>query len=360
MEYTAKTVSKAAIDTLLRRYCAAQLPPEGHFHYHQGVFLSGVEKMAHILNDESYYTYIKEWVDAMVASDGEFYCFNPGALDDLQPGILLFDILNRTGEEKYKRLLDKIIDVLSVYPENEEGGYFHMAGFPHQMWLDGLYMAGPLAVEYGVKYNREDLIKKAFKQMKLMYKHCKKEENGLLYHGWDCLKQAPWADKDGVSHEVWGRAAGWFAIGGLDMIELLPEGHEEKEEAKQILKDYLAAVLKYQDEETGLWYQVVDKGEKEGNWLEASCSMLFTCAVLKAIRLGILPEINLDNAKKGFCGLKRFINIDENGKFLLSGICVGTGIGDFDYYINRETSENDLHGMGAFLLMCAEMAKLEN
>ena len=357
MEYTALELANFAISTVQRRFPAALLPPEGHFHYHQGVFLSGVEKIACITNEKAHFDYIRDWVDAMVTPEEDFICFNPGALDDLQPGILLFGLLERTGDEKYRRLLEKLAALLPEWKRNSEGGYWHMAGMPDQMWLDGLYMAGPLAVAYGVRYDRPDLVSAAFQQMKLMHRHCLQPATGLLVHGWDCSKKADWADSEtGLAPEVWGRAAGWFAIGGLDMLEQLPEDHPERQWAQKVISDLVLALLRYQCQDTGLWYQVVDKGDQPGNWREASCSMLFTCAILRCIRLGLISESYMEAAVKGFCGVNSCVSLSDGGAFCLNNICVGTGIGSYAYYIARETSENDLHGMGAYLLLCAEMA----
>lgn len=359
MEYTITELAGLAIDTIARNFPAAKLPPEGHFHYHQGVFLSGVEKFSEASGKEEYFPYIQSWVDAMISPDGEPYCFNPGALDDLQPGILLFGLLQRTHNEKYQHLLERLTSLLPNWDKNEEGGYFHMTGMNDQMWLDGLYMAGPLAVRYGVEQQKPEFITSAFHQMRLMYHHCLKKESNLLLHGWDCSKKAEWANPDtGCAPEIWGRAMGWFLVGGLDMLELLPKKHEERVWAEKVIAELAASVLKYQDSQTGLWYQVVDKPNQTGNWHEVSCSMLFTCAVLRCIRLGLLPQETMRQAIQGIRGVLSCVRIENENTFLLNRICVGTGIGSYDYYIARETSTNDLHGMGAYLLLCAEAVKV--
>lgn len=359
MEYTITELANMAIETIATRFPAAKLPPEGHFHYHQGVFLSGMEKFSSASGKTECFSYLQSWVDAMISEDGEPHCFNPGALDDLQPGILLFGLLQRTGDEKYRRLLQRLTDLLPNWDKNEEGGYFHMTGMNDQMWLDGLYMAGPLAVRYGVEYQKPELISLAFHQMHLMYEHCLKPQSNLLVHGWDCSKKAEWADKQtGCAPEVWGRAMGWFVIGGLDMLELLPKEHEERVWAEKVVSDLVGSLLNYQDSETGLWYQVVDQPKRQGNWHEVSCSMLFTCALLRCIRLGLLPQEHMQQAILGLRGVFSCVRVEKEHTFSLNRICVGTGIGSYDYYIQRETSTNDLHGMGAYLLLCAEAVKV--
>ena len=81
-----------ACDTMMRKFEAEQLPPVGHFHYHQGVFLSGVYRTYLLTGDEKYFDYIKRWVDSNLDAVGNIKGFNPGQLDDLQPAIHLFPL----------------------------------------------------------------------------------------------------------------------------------------------------------------------------------------------------------------------------------------------------------------------------
>jgi unsaturated rhamnogalacturonyl hydrolase len=115
------------------------------------------------------------------------------------------------------------------------------------------------------------------------------------------------------------------------------------------------AIRRYQDDATGLWYQVIDKGERPDNWLENSCTSLYVHAIAKAMRFGYLEEKYLSYAWKGYQGVIDTLGFDENGRAVIGNICIGTGIGDYAHYIARPTSENDLHGAGAFILMCVEM-----
>lgn len=98
----------------------------------------------------------------------------------------------------------------------------------------------------------------------------------------------------------------------------------------------------------------MDKGGKEGNWLETSCSCLYTAAIVKAVHKGILPEQYLEQAVKGYEAVIHSLAW-EGEDLLVGGVCIGTGVGDYRHYCERPTSVNDLHGVGAFLLMCAQM-----
>lgn len=347
--------AEAAVETMMRKFQAEDLPPKGHFHYHQGVFLSGVYKIWQLNGEERYFQYMKDWVDSCITADGAVKDYDEGQLDDLQPGILLYPLYERTGEEKYRKVLDRIAEVLRAFPRNGEGGFWHKTCFPEQMWLDGLYMGGPIAAEYGVRFGDAGFFDLVAEQALMMEAKTRDAKTELWYHAWDYGKSQDWADGDtGRAPEFWGRSIGWVPVAVLDDLDFFPENHPKRGELERLVKELLIAVCRYQSED-GRWYQVVDKGYRPDDWLENSCSCLFAAALAKAVRVGLLPESFLENARRGYEGVIR--SLEWDGEDLLLGqVCIGTGVGDYAHYVNRPVSVNDLHGMGAFLIMCAEMA----
>ncbi|WP_168119884.1 glycoside hydrolase family 88 protein [Paenibacillus sp. HB172176] len=351
--------AEEACEALMFKYAPEELPPS-RFHYHQGVFLSGMTKYWQATGKKRYYDYMKAWVDSQVLEEGSIKHFNANELDDIQPGVLLFPLYEQTGDERYKKALHTLVPLLKDWKTNSSGGFWHKEHYPNQMWLDGLYMAGPIAVEFGKTFGDSSYFDKMTFQAILMEKHTKDPVTGLLYHGWDETKKAAWADPStGLAPEFWGRAIGWYPVALLEMFEHMPENHKDKAKLVHILQDLLAALVNYQDEASGLWYQVIDKGDREDNWLENSCTSLFVHAIAKAVRFGYLDPGYLKYAWKGYQGVIDTLTKDENGKVVIGHICIGTGIGDYAHYIARPTSENDLHGAGAFILMCVEMSKAE-
>lgn len=348
---------KQACDTMMRKFRAEDLPPKGGFHYHQGVFLSGMMNIYSLCGDEKYYEYIKKWVDSVVVAPQRIDHYNLGALDDYMAGILLFPLYERTGDVKYSETLHMLLLNIRNWLRNDFGGFWHMIWRDGQMWLDSLYMAGPLQAVYAEKFNKPEYIKEAAKQAFLMYEHMQDKKTKLLYHAWDANKQMPWADKEtGLAPEVWGRALGWYVVSILDIMEHMDKNCEDYKRLAEIEREVLNAIYTYQSKENSLWYQVVNKADAEGNWPEASCSMLFVYAGAKAVRLGVVGKEYLDKALKGFEAIIDVFTEIKGEDILISGVCVGTGVMDYDGYISRPTSINDLHGMGAFLLMCAEVA----
>lgn len=348
--------AKASVETMMRKFEAKDLPPKGRFHYHQGVFLSGVYKTYQACGDERYFQYIKDWVDSCVDENGHIIQFNEGQLDDLQPGILLYPLLDRTGDERYKKALDTLLDILKHFPRNEVGGFWHKVTCQEQMWLDGLYMGGPIAAEYGARFDAPEFIETTVEQALLMEEKTRDDKTGLWYHAWDCVKQQAWADPvTGLSAEFWGRSIGWVPVAVLDDLDFIPKSHPKYSELERLVRDLLTAVCKYQSKQ-GRWYQVVDKGDKDGNWLETSCSCLYVAAICKAVRMSILPVEYMEYAKKGYEGVIQSLAWDGD-ELMVGDVCIGTGVGDYKHYCDRPISVNDLHGVGAFLIMCSEMQK---
>lgn len=351
--------AREACDMMMRRWNAVDLPPKQQFHYHQGVFLSGMEKTYRLCKDERYMDYIKTWVDSIISPIGDITRFNPGQLDDLQPAILLFPLLEKTGDPRYRAALDTVAHYITHHPRCQNGGLWHKAWYRYQMWLDGLYMAGPFAAQYGAMFDRPDLIQMDVEQAQLMEQVTRDEKTGLWYHAWSENRLIHWADPEtGRSPEFWGRSMGWVPVALLDELDFIPETMiDARQTLSRIAVSLLRALLPYQDAATGLWYQVTDRSDDPANWLETSCSCLYVAGLMKAVRLGLMDESVLPAAWKGYEGVIRTLDYDETG-VRIGGVCVGTGVGDYAHYLARPTSVNDLHGVGAYLIMCEEAAQV--
>ena len=199
-------------------------------------------------------------------------------LDHKQPSILLYDLLDRTGDSKYERAIKTIAESMYFWPVNQYGGYWHMMTQHNQMWLDGAYMAGPLSVMYAQRYGDDVLRDRAIKQIFLMNDYLKDEKTGLYFHGWDPSPvKEPWADPEtGLSANIWGRAVGWYIVAILDMLDYIPAEHSDVPRMKAIAEDLLQALADYQDPKTGMWFEVVDKIDRPDNWVESSCTSLLS------------------------------------------------------------------------------------
>ena len=338
----------------MRKYTPEELPPAPRFHYHQGVYLSGVQRTYLLGGGNELYDYVKAWIDYYVDADGRILHTQMDQFDDMQPAILMFDLLEKTGDERYRKALDSITPPVERWPKNARGGFWHKFDRQNQMWLDTLYMIGPFCAMYAKNFGAKYLYEVIYQNMNLMRRNITDPKTGLLYHAWDDSKAAEWADSvTGCSAHFWGRAIGWYAVAIFDILDYMPADHPRREEFIGAGRDIINALIRYQDAKTGLWRQVVNRGDDPRDWFETSCSSLYTYAIAKATKTGVLDDSYSPYAQKGYEGVIGSLAF-EGDDLIISNICIGTGVGDYEFYLNRPTVQNDLHGMGAFLLMCTE------
>jgi unsaturated rhamnogalacturonyl hydrolase len=344
-------------DTLMRKFTVDKLPPENHFHYHQGVFLSGMERTYFLSKEKRFYDYIKAWADYYIDENGKIRYCDIKQFDDMMPAILLFNLYKETGDIRYKAILDSFIPMVEKWPTNVQGGFWHKFEHENQMWLDGLYMIGPYHVMYAHTFNTKPYFyDRVYHQLNLMRRNMTDPKTGLLYHACDDSKEINWADKNtGLSPNFWGRAMGWYVVAIMDILDYLPPAYPHRDDFIAAEYDILNALIRFQDDSSGMWYQVVDRGDDERNWLETSCTCLYTYAIAKAIKRGLLHKNWWRYVEKAYRGvIQNSITLEGEG-LVVSNVCMGTNVGEYEFYLDRPRIANDLHGMGAFLLMCTEV-----
>ncbi|MCR8657375.1 glycoside hydrolase family 88/105 protein [Paenibacillus endoradicis] len=351
--------AESACQSLMKDYIPEELPPAHRWHYHQGVFLCGMEQVLSLTGKEGYEQYIKRYVDQLIDEEGNLY-FARDELDAIQPGLLLFRLAEQYPKDgRYEKAAQKLRYLFETLNKTSEGGFWHKDKYPYNMWLDGLYMGGVFALKYANAFAEPELRDMVLLQEQLMRRHMRDEKTGLLYHAWDESKQMVWANEEtGCSPEFWARSLGWYGLAISQFLDELPVTDSRVKEWETVLLQFVEALLPYQDRATGLWYQVVDKGDQPDNWLETSGTCLFVYAIAKAYQRELVGEVLLDAASRGYQGLLDTIEFDE--RFILPKICIGTSAGDYQNYVTRPTSENDLHGVGAFILASVEMEKIQS
>lgn len=235
--------------------------------YPNGLVLKAAEQLFRKTGKREYYDYIKAYADELVNADGTIktYDINKYNLDMLNSGNVLIYLFLATKDEKYLKATQLLRSQLNDHPRTSEGGFWHKKIYPNQMWLDGLYMAEPFYANYTRLFDEGADADKAYNdivnQFDIIQKHMVDPKTGLLYHGWDESKEQQWADKKtGLSPNFWGRAMGWYGMAIVDVLDYLPEHHPGRAKLMGYLKSYSEALVKVQDEKTGLWYQVLDKG----------------------------------------------------------------------------------------------------
>jgi len=358
-------------ESVIKEWPAGVVTTENHpgeWAYEEGVLLDGMAAQWHATANGDDFRYIKAAVDKYVAEDGTIkgYKADGHTLDDIEMGRAVLLVYRVTQQPKYYKAAKFLHEQLAAQPRTASGGYWHKQIYPNQMWLDGAYMAEPFRAAYAATFQEPGDFDDIAKQLLLMDTKMRDPKTGLLLHGWDESKQMPWADKTtGLSPEVWARAMGWYAMALVDVLDWFPKDHPKRAELVAALNRTATAAVAYQDKKTGLWWQVMDKGGKPGNYTEGSASSMFVYALAKGVRMGYLPQSYEANARRGWEGIqKAFVSTGPDGLMVLNGTVKVGGLGGtpyrsgtFDYYVGEKTIANDAKGIGAFLLAGSEMAQ---
>ena len=337
--------------------------------YQDGLILKAIEQVWLQTRHPEYFDYIKEQVDALVTPAGEIktYTIEEYNLDQVNMGKILFPLYRATGDERYHKAASLLMEQLKGHPRTRSGGFWHKKIYPYQMWLDGIYMASPFYAEYAGTFDAPGGFDDVVFQILHLAEHTRDPQSGLLYHAWDESKSQGWANPvTGCSPHFWGRAMGWYAMAIMDVLDYLPAGHVRRPDLAALFQQMIASLLKVQDPETGLWYQVLDQGTRAGNYLEASCSSMFIYAIAKAVRNGYLDRSYLKPAHRAYQGLiQGLLRVDEQGALKLDHICASAGLGgnpyrdgSYDYYVNERIETNNPHGVGAFILASVEIERI--
>ncbi|MEP0366424.1 MAG: glycoside hydrolase family 88 protein [Cyclobacteriaceae bacterium] len=338
--------------------------------YTHGIIAKAMLDMYDATGDEKYFDYVEDYADTLIQDGGFIVTYDSSKhnIDMINPGKILFPMFKLTGEEKYKLAAKTLVDAMENHPKTSEGGFWHKKRYTHQMWLDGLYMGSPFLAQYAKEFDAPELFDVVATQIELIDKYAYDENTGLYYHGWDESKSMLWADpQTGTSPNFWGRAEGWFAMALVDVLDHFPKDHPKYDMILEVLNKTAQGIKSTQDEKSGAWYQVLDQGDREGNYLEATASSMFAYSLLKAVRLGAIDESYLAVAKKGYEGiLNEFIKENEDGTISLTRCCAVAGLGgknnrdgSFDYYVNEKIRDNDPKGIGPFIWASLEYENLK-
>ena len=334
--------------------------------YCHGLELQAMLDVYDAYGDKKFFDYAVAYADTMIHQDGsiETYKLEEYNIDRLNSGKMLFRIYEQTKDEKYKKALDLLRSQLDTHPRNADGGFWHKKIYPHQMWLDGLYMASPFLARYGAEFNRPDLIDEAVKQFTLCHKHTYSPETGLYHHAWDESKSQRWANpQDGTSPNFWGRSIGWWFMAMVDVLDYIPDNHPGRASLISWIQGLAESLPNYQRD--GLWYQVIDQPEREGNFPEASVTTQCMYAYAKAVNKGYIDARYRTIAEKAFNGLKKtLLRENPDGTLTLTRCCQVGGLGgtpyrdgSFEYYIGEKMRDNDAKATGPFIMGCLQLGK---
>ena len=295
--------------------------------------------------------------------------------------------------------------------KNVAGGWWHKSTYNNQMWLDGAYMGSALLAQLTQFYGNSDNVfgsKEAdwnmvAKQLNIVWNMCWNSTDKLMYHAFDATATAKATDKGTAtwyglsstepynfhSAAYWGRANAWYLYALVDVLEAMEADGQKGKTNYLTLKGHLdelaAGIAARQDaKNTGGWFQLLDKDgnfvsqqyngttKNDANYIETSATALFSAALFKAVRLGLLSTSPYDYktvAAKAFEGLvNNFVTYDADGGIQIWGSCKSAGLsgknyrdGSNEYYLSGsdvtmvkkgETTEGKV--LGGFIMAATE------
>lgn len=337
------------------------------WNYTTGLELLAMMEAAKRYDRPDFDAYAERYYDTIVQPDGSVWSYarEKYNIDHICPGRPLFELYERTGDKRYRQVLDTLYLQLQHQPRIPDGGFWHKKRYPNQMWLDGLYMGEPFYAEYVVRevMPRDSVqgmlcVADIVNQFTTVAKGTYDPATGLFRHAFDDARLQFWCDKTtGQSPHAWGRAVGWYAMA---IVETLPyiDAYPVSDPLREILLHIVKTLPRYANPESGMWYQVLDSPEREGNYEESTGSIMFIYAMLKGARLGYLPaEYREEGMRRYRQFVDRFVQENEDGTISITSCCAVAGLdtegtrrdGSYEYYLSEPVRDNDPKATGPFI-----------
>ena len=368
--------------------------------YVMGIELEGMLDTYLRYGGQDIYNYCKMYTDKMIDEKGNITGYNmlDYNLDNIRTGHFVTRMYQNWPEAKNLLAMQTMMKQLNDQPRTiADKVFWHKAIYAYQVWLDGIFMGLPFRtltapITTSAKNKKKGAVTKiyddAVNQLKITYQRTLDPKTGLNRHAYDETRKAFWSDNEtGLSQHCWGRAQGWYSMALIEVLDALPEDYARRSEVIDLLQKDLDAILKWQDKKTGLWYQVMDSPEREGNYLESTCSSMFTYVLLKAYRKGYVGEKYRDAGIRAYKSMiEKFIQIHADKTISLTQCCEVAGLGpavtpevesamkrinpkgsvkenrrrdgSYAYYLSEPIRANDAKGVGPFIWTSLEMEAL--
>ena len=364
--------------------------------YVMGIELEGMLDTYLKYGGEDIRLYCQEYTDTMIRRDGSIrnYDIKEYNLDNIRTGHFVTRMYQQWPEAKNLKAMQLLMTQMKDQPRTKADRVFwHKAIYAYQVWLDGIFMGLPyrcLTAPVTCKNEKERtaIYDDAVDQLKTTYERTLDAKTGLNRHAYDETRNTFWADKEtGLSQHCWGRAQGWYTMALIEVLDALPKDYARRQEVIDLLRKDLDAIIKWQDKKTGTWYQVMDAPERQGNYLESTCSSMFAYVLLKAYRMGYVGEKYRDAGVRAYKGIiDNFIKVHPNRTISLTNCCSVAGLGpaatpdvqaalkminpkgevkenrkrdgSYQYYLSEPIRDNDAKGVGPFIWASLEMEML--
>jgi rhamnogalacturonyl hydrolase YesR len=335
--------------------------------YTTGLLMQAIDDVGAAAGDATLQDYASDVIASFVDEHGDIRTYDKEDhnIDMINSGLMLFRLLERRGEARFQTAADLLASQLDSHPRTSEGAFWHKQIYPHQLWLDGLYMGMPFLAAVGQRRSDETALAHAVNEFKVARSRLRDPATGLYFHAWDEARAQDWANpQTGLSSQIWGRGLGWYAMALVDTLDYLPAHRADlRSPLLEIISELAPALVKHQTE-TGVWYQIIDRPEAVGNYREASASAMFVYFLAKAINKGYLPDWYRPAALRGYEGmLDEFVTVDADGEVNLRNSCEVAGLGygrdgSYRYYMSEPVVTNDPKGNGPMMLAGLQIAEL--
>lgn len=338
------------------------------WNYEDGCVLIGLRAMYQATGDNFYLNALRSFTDRYIEVDGNIrnYVAAEYNLDYIPAGCVLYTLYDKTCEPRYRKAIETLEEQLRHQPRTPCGSFWHKAIYPNQVWLDGLYMGLPFHANYAIRFGDESALDDIMLQFRNARKYLYDEKTGLYYHAWNETKDVFWADpKTGLSPNFWTRAIGWYLMALADIYGMIPDNRTDLiDEMAALWKEAIDGMLRWQEKDSGLFYQLPALPNEKRNYLETSGSLMVAYSLLKGARLDVLTEPEYRAAgEKILVGIELRKFTVHDGKVELHGICKGTGLGPtgnlhrngtVDYYLSEDVVHDEQKGVGVCMMAYAE------
>lgn len=337
-----------------------------------------------------------------------------GSLDDLNAVKLYIGIYNyknasATDKENAQTAIGRATEGLKAHNNSCSiksgtlagdavvGGWFHKTAYNNQMWLDGAYMGSALLAQI-VNFNgngsnvfgsANDDWNMVFKQLNIVWNMCWNSKDKLMYHAFEANAGTGTGTSESLSHAdtwqglngktkpytfhsaaYWGRANAWYIFALVDALEAMGKAGRTTDANYTTLRNHLqdlAAGIVARQADNGGWYQLLDKDNTftatsyNSNWsgkpssatnyIETSATAIFSAALFKAARLGLIDAKYKENAKKAFECLVNNYTYLKDGSLEIWGSCRSAGLGGGTDGIYAEGGKKYRDGSNEYYLL---------
>ncbi len=335
-------------------------PERWRWSWGEGICAYGLLRAGQVSGDAGYGDYVARFLDAHIDAQGELdqLLLYP---DRIAPGIATLGMLQLSGDARYAAVCDRLAEWLMFdAPRAREGGWLHFPVVDLQ-YVDTLFMTTVFLAGYGRYLGRDDYVEEALRQHQLLAGNLYSESAALYWHGWDQNGLlSPWATPWRHHNDAfWGRGNGWAVAALARVLEIASPSLPEHEPARRRLESCLERLFDLQDSASGHWWTVVDRPDGPLNYTETTATALIVEAAILAARAGLAPAPDREQLRLGIGAIRARLFADDQGRARVVGASIGTNPSGYWGYVAIPTWPDRKWGVGASLLLLAEVAEAE-